>query len=221
MAIAFGAATSSYADSTTTSHSHTASGSDRIALIGVFQHTDHTISSISYGAQTPTLIATVGRAHLYRQVAPNTGAQTVAVTSSASAGLILAVVSYTGVDQTTPIGTHQSAENTEQTSITTPTISSAVGELIVDLGVLIVDTGMTAGGGQTSRISLPEATHAVGYFSVGMSEKAGASSVTTSWSAAFTVGDNIIIGVPLIPAAGGGSSQAPRSSAFMQLLINN
>lgn len=221
MAIAYGAATSSFANSTTTSHSHTASGSDRIALIGVYQGTDHTISSISYGAQTPTLIATNGRLHLYRMVAPNTGAQTVAVTSSASAGLLLGVVSYTGVDQTTPIGTHQVGNSDSTTSVSTAAISSAVGELVVDVCALIVDATMAAGGSQTARVSLPEATHGVGYFSFGMSEKAGAASVTMTWTASFTVGDNVIIGVPLIAASGGGGAQAPRSSAFMRMLMNS
>lgn len=205
MAIAFNAATSNFADSTTVSVNHTAAGSDRFALIGVFQNTDHTVTSISYGAQTPTLVLKVGRLSLYRLTAPATGSQSVSVTSDQSNGLVLAVVSYTGVDQTTPVGTHQTTSNTEETSITSPAVASSATGLVIDLCAMIV-TDMTPGVGQTARVNIAESTHQVGFFTLGMSEKAGAASVTTSWSAEFTVGDNELIAIPLIAMAGGSAT---------------
>lgn len=226
MAIAFNAITFNAADGTGVSFSHTAAGSDRHALIGVYQHADHTISAISYGAQTPTLVATVSnRLRLYRLTAPNTGAQTVSVTSNTSSGLVVACITHTGVDQTTPVGTFQSNENSEQISLATPAITSSATGLIVDF-VLLITGDMTPGGGQTQRLNVdgdtsPPTGHGVGFSSFGVSEKAGSASVTTSWSTTETFGDNRIIGIPLIAAAGGGASQAPRSSGFMRMLMNN
>jgi hypothetical protein len=206
MAIAFNAATSNAVESNTISVNHAAAGADRYVLIGVYQHTDHTISAISYGSQTPGLITEVGgRLHLYGLVAPATGTQSVSVTSNTSAGFVIAAVSYTGVDQTGPLGTPVSNTTSSTTSIDA-TVTSAVGQLVVDLA-LMINTSMAAAVGQTERISLDDP--GVGFFSLGMSEKAGASSVTTTWTSSATFGNNRILAVPLIASAGGGSGLNP------------
>lgn len=199
----FNAQSSNTADSTTVSVSHTAAGSERCALIGVYQGIDHTVTAISYGAQTPTLIATQGRLSLYGLVAPNTGAQTVSVTSDTSGGIIIGVVSYTGCAQTSTFGTAVSATTTETTSVTATGIASATGALVVDAAVMIT-LSQAAGAGQTERISADDP--GVGFWSFGMSEKAGAASVDMTWTAASTFGDNEIIGVSVAASGGGGST---------------
>lgn len=87
MAIAFDAVSTPAHNGgvTSLSTSHTASGTDRIVLIGVY-HEATTVSSISYGAQTPTLIRDHSSADmsLYRLVAPSTGAQTITVNFAGS-----------------------------------------------------------------------------------------------------------------------------------------
>lgn len=199
-AIDFDAASRNWNDGTSVSVSHTASGSDRWAIIMVFQNTDHTISSVSYGAQTPALVVSNGRLHVYSLDDPATGAQTVSASSSASAGIVIGVVTYTGVSG---IGTHQTATNNELASITSPTVTSETGGLVVD-AVVMVNTTMSPDGGQTARLNIDSDTHGVGFFAFGMSEEPGATSVTTSWSTAESFGDNYLTAVPLTAAAGGG-----------------
>lgn len=202
----FNAQSSNTADSTTVSVSHTAAGSERCALISVYQGIDHTNTAISYGAQTPTLIATQGRLTLYGLVAPNTGAQTVSVTSDQSNGIIIGVVSYTGCAQTSTFGTPVGAETSETTSISAAAITSVTGALVVDAAAMI-NTEMAAGAGQTERISRDDP--GVGFWSFGMSEKAGAASVTMTWDSPFTAGDNEIIGVSIASSGGGGGDPVP------------
>lgn len=202
MAIGFNAATKYAANSNTVGGSHTAAGSDRAVLIGVFQNTDHTISSLSYGAQSPTLLATVGRLSLYGLLVPNTGAQTATANSDQSDGFVIGIVSYTGVSG---FGTPVTASNTELASISA-IASSATGDVVID-ACAMVNTVMAADGSQTERVSYDEPSpdgHQVGFFAFGMSQKAGAASVTMQWTCSESFGDNVIIAVPLIAAGGGG-----------------
>lgn len=205
MAIGFNAASKNAANSTSVSVNHTAAGSDRYVLIGVFQNTDHTISSISYGAQTPTLLGSSGRLSVYGLVAPATGSQSVSATSNQSEGMAIGVISYTGVDQSTPVGVVVDDTNTEIASISVVASSLASG-VVVDACAMI-NTEMAADGSQTERVSYDEPApdgHQVGFWAFGMSQKPGAASVTMQWSCAESFGDNVIVAVPLIAASGGG-----------------
>lgn len=206
MAIAFDATSNNSADTQNLTVSHTATGSDRFALIGVM-NSGTAPSSVTYGGSACTLILTEGRLHLYRITAPATGAQNVTANQGSVQNTIIGVVTYAGVDQTTPIGTAVSNTNTEQTSISVDA-SSSTGNLVVDFSYLVAGS-MSVGASQTARINLPTGGapptgHDVGFLTVGMSEEAGAASVTMSWSTTETFGDNYIIAVPLIAAAGGG-----------------
>jgi predicted aconitase with swiveling domain len=202
----FNAQSSNSADSTTVSVSHTASGTDRCVVIGVYQGTDHTITAISYGAQTPTLIGTQNRLSLYGLVNPNTGAQTVGVTSNQTGGIFIGVVSYTGCAQTSTYGTPVTATTSETTSISAVDVTSATGALVVDVAVMI-NTEQAADGTQTERISQDDS--GVGFWSFGMSEKAGAATVTMTWTSPSTAGDNEIVAVSIAAAGGGGGSSVP------------
>lgn len=206
MAIGFNSGTKNAVNGTTTSISHTASGSERYVLIGLYQNTDDWIvNAISYGGQTPTLLGSLGRLRAYGLLAPNTGSQTVSVTSNSSDGLILAVTSWTGVDQSTPTGTIVTNSNTEIASIS-GIGASATGNIVVDMAVMI-NLEMAAAVGQTERISYDEPSpdgHQSGFFAFGMSSKPGAASVSMQWDCSESFGDNRIIVVPLIAASGGG-----------------
>lgn len=219
MAIAFNAATStSNGGVTSLSQNHTAAGSDRCIIIGVYAEGGVSITSIAYGAQTPTLVGSHsgGSSHLYRLVAPNTGAQSVSVNfSGSSARCAMGILSYTGVDQTTPVGSL--VEGTTSTDTVSVDATSAIGQLVVDFAIFAGAT-IVVGPDQTARIDLDDFSGT--FRSLGMSEQAGASTVTMSWTTGATT-DGSILAVPLIAAAGGAGGQAPRSSAFLRMLMNN
>lgn len=219
MAIAFNAATStSNGGVTSLSQSHTAAGSDRCIIIGVHAEGGVSISSIAYGAQTPTLIGahSNGETRLYRLVAPSTGSQTVAVNfSGSSSRCAMGILSYTGVDQTTPVGSM--VEGTTTTDTVSVDATSATGQLVVDFAIFAEAT-IAVGPDQTARIDLDDFSSV--FRSLGMSDQAGASTVTMSWTTGSAT-DGAILAVPLIAAAGSAGGQAPRSSAFLRMLMNN
>lgn len=182
------------AEAETISLSHTAVGPNRQVLIGVMN--DGTVpSSVMYGSQTPTLLKSEGRLHLYNLLNATPGTQTVsAVSATGITTQVLAVVSRPGIAS---VGTAVSATNSEQSTIGV-NVASASGEIVADFA-LMIRPEMAAAAGQTERISLDGSS--VGYLSIGMSDKPGAASVTMQWETDETYGDNIIIAVPLVPVS--------------------
>jgi hypothetical protein len=99
------------------------------------------------------------------------------------------------------------------------TVSSATGEVVVaschgwsPTGV----TSFTADGGQNSRILLRSYSGEV--FTFGMSDEAGAASVTESWTFG-NAGDWGVLGVRLAEASGGGATAA--IAAYYNMLRNS
>jgi hypothetical protein len=178
--------------------SHTASGSDRFVLISVMNN--ETTPTVSYGSQTPTLIATIGRLHLYGLVNPATGAQTASADSGSSQMQSITVASFSGVDQATPNRTPSTATNDGVATITTSAASQS-GDLVVDTA-LMVNLSMTQDSAQTRIVNMNDP--GVGFLSLGMSTKPGAdSSVSMSWSTDDSFGDNYLIAVSLVPSSSG------------------
>lgn len=212
MAIAYNAAssTSQAAGDSLLSVSHTAAGSDRVVLIGVYVE-GSTFTTCSYGAQTPTAVLTSADSSLrvYRLIAPNTGAQTVTINyAGAASRSALGVLSYTGVDQTTPINDSDLAFN--EASPISVTLSSAAGELVVDFAA-ITGAAAAADGSQTERISLDSFSSEFRCF--GASEKAGGASVTMQWTDADALYNNLIA-VALNPAGAA-------TSILRQMMMNH
>lgn len=85
--------------------SHTASGNDRFALVGIRTSTNNTdvVTGVTYGGVAMTRIGTVAsgsvRAYLYGVIAPATGAQNVVASLSGSNAVDGVVATYTGVSQ--------------------------------------------------------------------------------------------------------------------------
>lgn len=180
---------------------HTSMGSDRYALIGVWAEGGVSISSISYGAQTPSLLHahSVGAGWLYGLAAPNTGGQTVTVNlSGTSARCFMGILSYTGVASAgTPVENEVAGG-----SPLTVDVSSAAGQMVVDFAVYAIDA-MTFGAGQTPRIEIDDIEST--FRCLGMSEEAGAATTTMSWTSAGA--DGWIIAVPLLAAGGGAAGR--------------
>ena len=124
------------------SWSHTTSGNNRLLIVsvGMARIEPLSVSGITYGGTPLTLIGvsdntccTPGRprVEMWKLVAPATGTNTVVVTlSGTNDSVIGAAVSYTGVNQTTPLGTFAAANNSDATP--SVTVTSAAGELVQD-----------------------------------------------------------------------------------------
>jgi hypothetical protein len=181
---------------TSASFAHTATGSNRLAIvcIGYVDPSQAVISTVTYGGAAMTLIGSppAGLA-MYRLVAPATGSQTVVVGWDAfTSNGKLGVITYTNVDQTTPLGTFASASGASSTAEVN--VSSATGELVNDCMFALAGT-ITIGAGQTSRWE--QEASGVG---VGSSTEAGAPTVTMSWSLS-AVEDWNIGGVSIKPVS--------------------
>jgi hypothetical protein len=194
------------------------SGSDRILMVGVLSGAGSPVdpSAVKWGGSGGASLTQVGstvnvgsfvKVSLWRLVNPASGSNTVHVTwGSAQDERALVAAAYTGVDQTTPLGTPATATGTN----TTPTVnvSSAAGELVVD-SVGFLDQGgnnrtLAVGASQTSRAEVEGAN--LGFEGLGISDEAGTATVTMSWTTSGNVDNWGIIGVALKPSVGGGGA---------------
>ena len=168
--------------------SHTTSGSDRLMLVGISfgQDKGDTVTSVTYNGTSLSLVgaqdnsvALGSRVEIWSLVAPDTGTYNVDVTFSGGSheGATIGVMTFNGVDQTTPLGSFASAEG--DSSAPSTNVTSATGELV--FGVLALDHNadidLIPGGGQTEHWDLWQ-DKATG----GGTTEAGAVSVDTSWS---------------------------------------
>ena len=182
-------AESSASDSTsvtTLSWTHTVgSGSDRLLMVGVSSSVAaHTVTSLTYGAASLTFLGRRQSAsvdtELWYLVAPAVGADTITVTLSAAARIVGGAVSFTGVHQTTPLGSYTS--DTATSASPSVTVSSAEGEAVIDCLAAQGNAGSaTVGSGQTQRWNINTGTGSSFVIGAGSTEP-GASSVTMSWT---------------------------------------
>jgi len=163
MAVTFDAATDATALGVSAiSLTHTATGTDRAAFVGIWAGDATSVSQVSSGTYAGVSLVekwdTIYGSPFYDNagltlVAPTTGAQTVTVNFAAANGASsLAVVTATGVDQTTPFGT---APATATGTSTAPTVNvtAAIGDLVVDNLSYAGLSAVTQGTGQTERTS--------------------------------------------------------------------
>ena len=189
--IAFDATTTS---STTSSgpctFSHTATGTDRVAIAGAAWRGTGSVSSATYGGTGMTLVGTATdsgnntKMALYSFVAPPTSSTTVTFTMTGTLqGPRCGVITFTGVDQTTPTASFASANASSGNP--SVNVTSATNEVVVD--VVAVDRGApTVGAGQTQRWNGDNSGN--GDVWGASSHEAGAATVTMSWTNGGTDG---------------------------------
>lgn len=189
---------------TTLTWSHTNAGD--FMRVGVSWRSDagQTVSGITYNGVALTQIGTAAvngstSAGHWRLIAPASGAHNVVVTLSAdTAALMAGATTYSGVDQTTPTGT----SNTATGNSTTPTvdIASVSGDIVVDVvagsPVFTLDS---AGAGQTAEWNISD-SGAQFRRGGGSRETATTTTTTMSWSVS-TASTWAIHGVALKAAA--------------------
>ena len=195
--------------------SHTVSGNNRLLFVSVSREggTASNVVSVTLGAQNFTEIQEVtnasGSLSVWYLLAPNTGAGT--ITASLDTGqtrdMFCGSISFTGVHQTTPLGTHATATGT--ISPISVAVTSATNEWVVDFFSLGNGTGTrTVGAGQTERYNGASGTIA-GDVAGGCSTESGATSVTMSWTAPDDSWAQL--GVAVKPAATGATVEADTS----------
>jgi len=169
---------------------HTVAGSNRLMLVGISTRADELVSSVVWdpaGAnQSLSLVpgcnrlSANGEMWIYQLVAPATGTNLpVRVTFAATASAAVGVTTFTGVNQTTPLGTCVVANGDPGPA--TVTVTSAPDELVFD--TVASDENVTANASQNVRWDISSASPVV---HGGGSTKAGATSVTMSWTAGST-----------------------------------
>lgn len=189
-AVAFDAKTTGTTTTSSLTITHTTTGSNRLLLCCAGLSMQKTITGVTYPAGTNmTLHNAINfgtsdidypRSEIWKLAAPAAGANDMVITESAAGYLNGCAISFTGVDQTTPVGTAVTAQGNGGNAVTVD-VSSNSGDIVVDSTAHWQSTSITAGAGQTERANL---VAGVGHY-LGVSTEAGAATVTMSW----TVGD--------------------------------
>ncbi len=171
--------------STTETFAHTCTGTDLVLLVQIECVLAQSISSVTYNGVGMTQEAVydntgIGHHELWSLTAPSTGTHNIIVTRSSVVGTFAAQgMSYTGVDQGTPLGTitHQRWSSTDPSE----TISSASDEVVIHAvgWNQTVSTTVSTGSGQTLRLFTASGTTPT-HRALVWSEKPGAGSVSVS-----------------------------------------
>ena len=181
--IIFDAASSATGSGTSLTWSHTVGvgGTNRLLVVSIATDTTP-VSGVTYGGQALTLIGgqidpdDASRVGLWYLVAPPTGTNNIVATFAEGTDAIGGSTSWTGVNQTTPLGTAVFASGEGGTAAVT--VASAAGEVVVDaLATIDIET-RTVGSGQTERWNLDE-----GDLGGAGSSVSGAAAVNMSWAA--------------------------------------
>lgn len=130
-------AAQSAVNTTTHTFTHTASGTNRVVYVSatIDSNTAMGITSVTYGGQAMTLVGSLAptvsnrQIHVYRLIAPPTGAQDVVVNWTTSSTGFFTAVSYTGVNQTTPDGAVATAGG--NTASSTASVTASNGDRVV------------------------------------------------------------------------------------------
>jgi hypothetical protein len=199
------------AESATSACSHDPGDSlvNSIAVIGITTQDGSatTLSALTY-AGVSIIANEIGKIQysascwvgMYYVLSPSSSSQAVVATfSQAQNQHIMSIATYGNVNQAAPLGTAVPVDDfdTANPSEARATVSSAVGEVVVDVAGMCSTTAASfTSTTQTSRVNTGVASNHVH----GMAEAAGAASVQMSWSLNESR-NNGIIAVPLKPSS--------------------
>ncbi len=189
--------------------SHATSGSNRLMLVGVSFNNDilETVTGVTYNGAALTLEGTEtnsddARVEIWSLVAPDTGTHNVVITFSAALNqeAVAGVMTFTGVDQSTPLGSFYSAQD-DDTATASLNITSTEGEFVY--GVIAAEyDALTAGSGMDEQWNMSvDGTSTNG---AGGTTNCGAETVTMSWNLVAEASPNnhwSIGGVSIKPTA--------------------
>lgn len=176
------------------SFSISASGSDRAAIVGVAWFGAPTVSSVTYNGVSATAVASRFEnggnfVQLFALAGIPTGSQTVQVTFSGAIDEgAIACCTFTGVDQSTPVGAAFTASGPNCSAVVSDAVS---GDMCVDALKWYITTP-TVGAGQSLR-----AQYGTGE-ALSMSTEAATGSTTMSWT---NLSDSALMAVAVKQAA--------------------
>jgi len=166
--------------SITVSHT-TGAGSDRLMLVGISSR-DRTVTGVTYGGTALTLVGAQtsngnAKTAIYRLIAPASGTASVVVSFSGTVGkgAVVGVMTFTGVNQTTPLGTY--ASNVGNSTNATLNVTSASSELVFNV-VSVQNQNVNNTTGQTQRWNVNTASECTG---AGCT-KPGSANTSLSWT---------------------------------------
>ncbi len=197
----------------TLSWAHTCTGSDLMLFVG-FGGTDideGEVTGVTYNSVAMTKVWDRTQ-NTYNSTGwylanPATGSNTVIVTMvNTNTRYMGGAISFTGVDQSTPVDTATEGATNFGTTVTID-VSSATDDLVID-GVVSGDQDPIVGAGQIEKIAEMKFGS---YYS--MSTEAGAATVTMSWSGGGSTTWSMG-GVSINPAAAGGATTVPQSTSY-------
>lgn len=180
------------------------SGSNLAVIIGVYGSGQAAPPTVTYAAQTPVLIDDGGAdpfepsLWLYYVIPSAPGSASIVVTFGANCPrCALGAIAYTGVHQTTPVGTPASASESGVLTHTATVTDAVATGLVVDM-ILVSGPVITMDGGQTLRVEEEDWDGVFNAF--GMSDKGGTGSVAMTWTTPDAQ-DSGHIAVALLPAS--------------------
>lgn len=168
---------------------HTVSGSNRYLIVAM-SRVNTVVDSVTYNGVAMTKIGSTIQLtaidntmlDMWGLVNPATGTNNVSITPGATDGphtVRIVISSWTGVNQTTPIGTPGSTtKNSQADELISTTITSATGEVVVDA----MATYSRAATKDDSSQTLLGSSGNTGTAGIDASYKAGAPSVTLGWN---------------------------------------
>jgi hypothetical protein len=210
--------------------SHTVTGTNPylFVVVGMDLAAADSVTGVTYNGVPMTQLGFldyfIGYEYLYGLVGPATGTNNVVVsTSTDQANVKGSAVSYTGVNQSTPVGspvTHSARGLDGSFAITTTTTLSMTGQLVVDFAgmedqdpnynpTMIADVSQTVRSQHLTEFG----TSGGDSIELGISEKAGGASVTFSWSfGSFNPDEQTDILIPLVGLPLGGPTNTPSNT---------
>ncbi len=171
--------TSSGTSSNITLSHTTSAGANRLLIVGVDVR-DRSVTSVRYNGINLTRAGFASnsdeaRAEIWYLLAPPSGTFNVVVNLSGEADVVIGAATFTGVHQTTPLGTL--VGRTGDSSTPSAPVSSAAGEWVFDTMAAREVSSISVGAGQTQVWNT-----GVSGLRGGASTEPGAASVTMSWS---------------------------------------
>src|SRR5438445_1905879 len=161
-------------------------GANRLLIVGGTVD-NSAITGVTYGgtALTQAVADTLKPlTSIWYLVNPTSGTASVVVTSTASKGAVIGVISFTGVDQTTPVPT--TAKNDNAGGTTSPATVSITN---ANANAWVMDVaGSSNGGGLTNGASTTQQWSIAGSANSGASSRKGPLSASTVTSFSWTLG---------------------------------
>jgi hypothetical protein len=214
-AVVFDAASASLtAGATSLTFSHTTGGGSNTVMIVGFINANVSVTDVTYNSVSLTPIDSctynfsTSKVHLYRLIAPTAGTHDVKITVGSSSRIYAVATTYTGVHQTTPVGTPvKNCVNTADNGpVTVDVTSVASGEMVVDFAsVNNANVVPTVGADQTVREDADD-TGSSGNWA-GSSTETGTGTITMSWSLNQTpkTWGTVAVAIKVAAAASGGA----------------